>query len=58
MRTTSKKDTPCDKCGGENDRAAYANYCTKCADAYNARVKKNRDELQKQSDDYWAKRPY
>lgn len=25
---------PCDKCNQENDRAAYANYCSRCADEY------------------------
>jgi len=52
------KVAACDCCGGPNERAEWSNYCAKCADEYNRRVKKNRDEYQKQHDDYWRNRPY
>jgi len=58
MSKPSKKPAPCDRCDGPNDRAAFANWCSKCAEEYNRRVAANRAEMQKQSDDYWRNRPY
>lgn len=30
-------EASCDKCDGPNDRAAFANYCTRCSNEYSAR---------------------
>lgn len=34
----------CEHCGGKNDRAAFANWCQKCADEYERNRKRQQAE--------------
>jgi ribosomal protein L37E len=45
MRTIKKqRPVPCDKCGKPNDRAAESNYCSACAAAYQARIRRDPEQ--------------
>jgi hypothetical protein len=39
-----QRPVPCDKCEKPNDRAAESNYCSACAAAYQARIRRDPEQ--------------